>query len=408
MVEVKIDKLGRQGDGICTVSGSEVFVPYTLPEEVVEISGSGARRTAEKIVSTSDLRTEPFCKHFGSCGGCHLQHYEDEAYREWKHDLAVEPLCRAGITLQTDTLVCFPAASRRKVVFSANRKDGRLHLGFSKRGSNELVDVEECPVLLPELSSSLAGLRNFAQSLPLGARPVRLSVLSTTTGIDLEVEGPLKLASPQRNGLCQKATELGFARLSLNGEVLIEPRRPLLKMGLAQVTPPPGGFVQAVFEAETAMAELVCGHLEGCKSVVDLYCGTGTFALRLAERSTVWAVEESASAIAALERAWRETGGKLKQIKAETRNLERRPVSFQELKKIEGLVFDPPRAGAEIQAKQIAKSRVKKIAAVSCNPTTLARDLTILIDGGYRITRIVPIDQFRFTPHVEVVVLLER
>ena len=153
---------------------------------------------------------------------------------------------------------------------------------------------------------------------------------------------------------------------------------------------------------------MVGEHLAKCKSVADLYCGVGTFALRLAENSKVWAIEENSASLQALDRAWRETGGKLKQIKTEARNLDRRPANHQELKKIDGIVFDPPRAGAEMQARQIAKSNVGKVAAVSCNPQTLARDLAILVEGGYAISRIVPLDQFRYTPHVEVVALLER
>lgn len=408
MTKITVSRLGRQGDGIGVLDGSEVFVPLSLPSETVLVSKSGMRRNIEKILEPSKARIDPICRHFGICGGCQLQHMEKADYLEWKKHLVVDPLLKAGIDCAVDAVISFPVASRRKAVFSANRINGELHLGFSQRNSNTIIDIEECPVLSDELTEALPDIQTIVASLSLGAKPIRVSVLATTTGIDMEIEGSLKLSPLQRTSLTQKAIESGLARLSLNQEVQIEAKRPILEMGIGQVTPPPGGFVQAIEDAENKMAKLVCEHLARSKNVADLFCGSGTFALRLAEQSSVWAVEENQSAIEALERAWRETGGKLKQIKVETRNLERRPVSFQELKKIDGLVFDPPRAGAETQARQIAKSKVQRVAAVSCNPVTLARDMAILIEGGYRTSRIVPIDQFRFTPHVEVVALLER
>jgi len=200
----------------------------------------------------------------------------------------------------------------------------------------------------------------------------------------------------------------GFCRLSLNGDVLIEVEKPVLKMGQAQVVPPPGCFVQAMSAAETQMAEMVVSHLQGCKQVADLFCGIGTFALRLAEHASVLAIETDQPSLDALAGAWRDTGGKLRTINTEKRDLFRRPLMANEMKKITGVVFDPPRAGAEAQARQLAKSKVAKIAAVSCNPTTLARDLQVLCDGGFRVKSVTPFDQFAFTPHVEVVVLLER
>jgi 23S rRNA (uracil1939-C5)-methyltransferase len=182
----------------------------------------------------------------------------------------------------------------------------------------------------------------------------------------------------------------------------------LLRTGIAWVTPPPGGFVQASAECENAMAELVTAHLAGCKKVADLFCGFGPFALRLAEYATVQAMESDGLALAALNQAWRETGGRLKAMVHDKRDLYRRPMSAVELKGIDGVVFDPPRAGAEVQARELAKSKVRRIAAVSCNPQTLVRDIKILLDGGFRLVSITPIDQFAFTPHLETVALLER
>ncbi|MEM9280063.1 MAG: RNA methyltransferase, partial [Pseudomonadota bacterium] len=307
-----------------------------------------------------------------------------------------------------DPLTAFDDASRRKCVFNVRNTQQGVVLGFSERSSDTVLSISSCAVLVPQISGSLDDLREICASLPQTKKPFRLSVLATQNGLDLSLEGSVPLNENTKTVLVRKALASGFARFSSDGEILIEPQKPVLKMGICEVAPPPGAFVQAVEAAETAMANLVCDHLSDCKSVADLFCGIGTFALSLAGKSIVWAVEENASALAALDQAWRETGGKLKQVKTETRNLDRRPASFQELKKIDGVVFDPPRAGAEAQARQIAKSKVRKVAAVSCNPVTLVRDLGILMDGGYRIHRITPIDQFKYTPHVEIVVLLER
>jgi 23S rRNA (uracil1939-C5)-methyltransferase len=205
-----------------------------------------------------------------------------------------------------------------------------------------------------------------------------------------------------------EAGRAGLLRLSLDGETLIEFERPIITIGRARVSPPPDAFAQAVAGAEAAMAALVTDHCRDARQAADLYSGFGAFALRMAEHSPIKAAESSGAAIHALDRAWRETGGALKTIRAERRDLERRPLMREELKGVDAVVFDPPRAGAEIQCRELAKSDVPRIAAVSCNPVTLARDLRILVDGGYRVLSVTPIDQFVFTPHVEAVALLER
>ncbi len=408
MDDVKIERLGHQGDGIFTAAGRDNFVPFTLPGEVVRTIRNGKRVTLEKIVSPSEQRVEPACEHFTDCGGCQMQHLADQPYVEWKYSVLQSALLKQGIDFEPDPVVTFDIANRRKATFLANRKDGELQFGFAQAGSHEIVNLKHCPVLVPELEGAIPIIREFAAMLPLGKQIIRIPVLATETGLDLGIEGLRPPAENLRQALVNKAIQCGLARISVDDEILVEPRKPLLSMGIAKVVPPPSSFVQANSNAEQVMADLVCTHLQKSKSVIDLYSGVGTFALRLAENSTVWALEENKPALLALDHAWRGTAGKLKQLKTEARNLERRPVSFQEMKKFDGLVFDPPRAGAELQSAQIAKSKITKISAVSCNPTTLARDLSILINGGYRLKRMVPIDQFRFTPHLEVVALLEK
>lgn len=408
MTEVKIDFIGHKGDGVAHLNGNAVYIPFTLEGETLIIQGSGPRRDILEIKQTSSDRIEPICKHFGTCGGCQLQHMQEQTYLKWKIKLVTEPLSRVGITQTPEAIISFNDASRRKCVFNAQRTHQGMQLGFSEKARNEIVAIEACPILVSEINERLPLLRDLVNSVPTTKNPIRISVLSTENGLDISIEDAKPLSAAERQTLIKKTVANKFTRLTINDEVLIKTAEPHIKIASTIISPPPAAFVQALKEAEDTMTDIVADFLKGCKQVADLYCGIGTFALKLAENSQVYAVEESQMALESLDQAWRQTGGILKQVKTEKRNLERRPVTFGELKKMDGLVFDPPRAGAELQCKQIAKSRVKKVAAVSCNPTTLAVDLEILLASGFKIKRIIPIDQFKYTPHVEVVVLLER
>lgn len=408
MTELKVDFVGHKGDGVAHLNNNPLYVPYALEGEVITVKGNGPRREIDKIITPSDQRIEPICKYFGTCGGCQLQHMGESAYLEWKMALVTEPLSRVGISLKPDAILTYANASRRKCVFNAQRSSKGMLLGFNEKSSSAIVALDSCPVLVPSINEQLDKIHDLVNSVPTTKHPLRVSILDTKNGLDIAIEDAKPLSETERQVLIKKTIAHKFSRLSVNIETLIKTSEPHIEIASTIVSPPPAAFVQALKQAEDDMSDIVSGFLKGCKQVADLYCGIGTFALKLAENSAVYAVEESGDALNSLDEAWRDTGGKLKQIKTEKRNLERRPVTFGELKKMDGLVFDPPRAGAELQCKQIAKSRVKKVAAVSCNPSTLATDLEILIEGGFKVKRIVPIDQFKYTPHVEVVVLLER
>jgi 23S rRNA (uracil1939-C5)-methyltransferase len=237
--------------------------------------------------------------------------------------------------------------------------------------------------------------------------PFHMTVTHTASGLDIAAEESGALSEKARKAVSDFVVRHGFARLTVDGEIIIEPKKPMVFFGEVSVFPPPGGFLQAVASAEAAMAQLVTGHLRRAKKVLDLFAGSGAFALRLARGAEIHAVEGDGAALAALDRGFR-FGAGLKRVTSEKRDLFRRPVTFKELASFDGLVFDPPRAGAEDQVKQIARSEVPYVAAVSCNPTTLARDLRILIDGGYLLKSVTPIDQFLWSPHVEAVALLEK
>jgi 23S rRNA (uracil1939-C5)-methyltransferase len=405
--EFRIERLGAQGDGIAATENGPVYVPFTLPGERVTASRKGDRADILAVIEASPLRVEPPCRHFGECGGCALQHMEEGSYREWKRGRVVEALRSRGVAAEVEPLVPCAPEERRRVTLSARRTEAGMLLGYNRELSHTIINIVECPIARPEIVAALEPLRALASMLCNTDKAFRLTVTVTASGLDVAAHQSGKVAERTRNAASDFALRAGFARLSVDGEIVIEPRKPVVTFGGVSVTPPPGAFLQAVAGAEQVMADLVSAHLSGAKRVADLFSGAGAFALRLARGAEVHAVEADAASLAALDRGFRFATG-LKHVTIEQRDLFVRPVTAKELNAFVGLVFDPPRAGAEAQARQIAKSDVPLVAAVSCNPATLARDLSILIEGGYALQRVVPIDQFLWSPHVEAVALLTK
>ncbi|MBN9274835.1 MAG: class I SAM-dependent RNA methyltransferase, partial [Mesorhizobium sp.] len=312
-----------------------------------------------------------------------------------------------GIACEVAALVPCAPHSRRRVVFSARHTETGMLLGFVRALSSEIIPVEECPISLPPVIAALNRLRALAGLVCATPKPFHMMVTVTASGLDIAVQDAGKLGENQRRIASNFVLAEGFARLAVDGEIIIEPKKPVVQFGSVAVAVPSGAFLQATEAAEQTMADLVGKHLSRAKKVADLFSGCGSFALRLAAKSEVHAVEADAPALAALDHAFRFAGG-LKRVTSERRDLFRRPLTFKELNVFDGLVFDPPRAGAEDQSKQIARSDVPFVAAVSCNPVTLARDLRILLDGGYALKSVTPIDQFLWSSHVEAVALLEK
>ncbi|RWD73491.1 class I SAM-dependent RNA methyltransferase [Mesorhizobium sp.] len=402
-----IARLGSQGDGIANAEGGEVFVPFTLPGETVTAARQKDRATLMSVLEASPLRIDPACRHFTECGGCALQHYEPPAYQEWKREKVVQALEAKGIACEVAALVPCAPHSRRRVTFSARRTEAGMLLGFVRALSSEIIPIEECPISLPAIVAALAKLRALAGLVCATPKAFHMTVTVTASGLDIAVHDAGKLGDHQRRIASNFVMAEGLARLSVDGEIVVEPKKPVVQFGPVAVAVPPGAFLQATEAAEQAMAGLVGQHLSRAKKVADLFAGCGSFALRLAAKSEVHAVEGEAAALAALDRAYRFATG-LRRVTSERRDLFRRPLTFKELNAFDGLVFDPPRAGAEDQSKQIARSDLPLVAAVSCNPVTLARDLRILLDGGYTLKSVIPIDQFLWSPHVEAVALLEK
>ncbi|QKV18902.1 class I SAM-dependent RNA methyltransferase [Oricola thermophila] len=405
-----IDELGARGDGVAKSGDGQVFVPYTLAGETVTVIADGRRAALLSVRTPSPDRVEPVCRHFETCGGCALQHMGPDAYRTWKAGLLDRALGARGL----DTSVirqahfCEPR-TRRRAVFSAILTEKGVLLGFQQAASNTVVDIEECHVIAPEIDAARPALKAVLEPLLPAGRTVHATVNLTLSGLDVAVEGKIAPDDRQKRAAADIVRAEGLARLTVNGEIVLAPKRPLVAFDDVMVSPPPGAFLQAVPEMETVMADLVTGHMAKSKRVADLYAGCGTFALRLAKSSTVHAVEGDGPALAALDRGFRDNSDrKLKPVTVERRDLARRPMTAHELRVFDGVVFDPPRAGAEAQAREIAASTVRRVAAISCNPETLARDLAILIQAGFTLKSVTPVDQFIWTPHLEAVALLER
>jgi 23S rRNA (uracil1939-C5)-methyltransferase len=402
-----IERLGAQGDGVARDEGAEVFIPFTLPGETVTAVRSGDRAELMAVLESSALRVAPPCRHFGTCGGCALQHLQDQSYQAWKRERVVQALRARKIQVEVEPLVACQPGSRRRAVFTARHTEAGMLLGFNRHLSHGIVALEECHVVVPQIAAALGMLRALAALACNTRKPFQLAVTATLAGFDIAVREAGPMDEKRRRSLIDLAIREGLARLSMDGEVVVEPKKPVVTFGSVVVSPPPGVFLQATEAAEAAMAGLVASHLLRAKRVADLFSGCGSFALRLAARAEVHAVESDAEALAALDRGFRFATG-LKRVTVERRDLFRRPLTVKELDAFDGLVFDPPRAGAEDQSKQIARSQVPLVAAVSCNPATLARDLRILLDGGYALKSVTPIDQFLWSPHVEAVALLEK
>jgi 23S rRNA (uracil1939-C5)-methyltransferase len=408
---LEIKSLGSRGEGIANGPDGPIFVPYTLPSETVMAETAGNRGFASEILTPSPDRVAPFCRHFTSCGGCATQHMAPPLYANWKRGLLVTALQRAGLEAEIPALVDAHCAGRRRVTlhvrYAGTGRAMRAEAGFMQARSHTLIDLDACPILVPALAPAPAIARAIGNVLKGRAKPLDVQVTATLTGLDIDIRGSGRPSETERLALGALVGEHNLARLSVHGELVLAARMPLIAMGKAAVVPPPASFLQATESGEATLAKLVGEATAGAKRVADLFCGVGPFALRLAEKSAVAACDSNAPSIAALKTAAARTQG-LKPIAATERDLFRRPLTATELNGFDALVFDPPRAGAEAQARQIAASRVARVVAVSCDPGTFARDAKLLVAGGYRLERITPVDQFRHSAHLELVATFSR
>jgi 23S rRNA (uracil1939-C5)-methyltransferase len=406
-----IDHVGHRGDGVALGGLEAIYVPYALGGETVEVEevhGHPDRRRLLAVDMPSPERIAPFCPHFGVCGGCAIQHWQGDAYRAWKHDLVVETLKQAKLECKVAPLIDAHGAGRRRITLHARLgTHDVLKVGFAAANSHDVIPVDHCPILDPGLNGALDTAWALAEPLTKMGKPLDIQVTATSNGLDIDVRGSGPLTSAMITTLSRIAETHRLARLTRHGELVLMRNAPDVTIGTVQVTLPPGSFLQATTAGEKALAALVEKYAGRARHIADLFCGVGPFALRLARRARVSAFDSDAGAVASLKKAATATSG-LKPIKAEARDLFRRPLMPPELRDYDAVVFDPPRQGAQAVVTQLAASKVPTVVAVSCNAATFARDARILIDGGYRIEGVTPVDQFRHTAHVELVARFSR
>lgn len=404
MTEILIERLGHQGDGI---GPGPVFVPRTLPGERIEGVFEGNRVEAPRVLAPSPDRVKPICRHYKSCGGCALQHASDDFVAKWKIDVVRTALAAQGIEVIPDGIETSPTRSRRRAVLSARRTKSGALVGFHAPKSDTITAIPDCQLLHPDLLGGLPVLDELVMAGGSRKGTLRLTVALTRNGLDVAVTGGKALDNTLETTLAEIAGARGLARLSWDGELVALVAPPVQRFGKADVAPPSGAFLQATAEGEAVLSREVLAGVGHVSRVVDLFSGSGTFTLPLAEGAEVHAVEGDSAMLEALDRGWRAAKG-LKKVTTEARDLFRQPLLPDELNRFNAIAIDPPRAGAEAQIREIARSSVARIAAVSCNPVTFARDARILLDAGYALTRLVVVDQFRWSTHVELTAHFRR
>jgi 23S rRNA (uracil1939-C5)-methyltransferase len=412
--EAEITSMGAQGDGLGrTADDHTVFASFTLPGESVTLEAKEGRAELIAVLRPSPDRVEPACPHFLACGGCALQHWAHAPYLAWKQEKVRQALSREGLKAEFSPPFAAPPGSRRRVALHA-RKGSRdaARLGYKARRSWTLVEIGACPIADPRLVAAFPALKRLAA--PLFEHPKSAPTLHCTltgTGVDVDITGVESksggLSADSRMRVAEAAAAADLARVTLAGEILYQARQPMVRLGPASAALPPGGFLQAVPQAEDAMAAFALDAMHGAHRIADLFCGLGTFTFRLATIAPVMAADSDAQAVRALMAASGTAPG-LKSIRAEARDLYRRPVLAQELKGVDAVLFDPPRAGAEAQARQIAASGAAVVVGVSCDATTFARDGRILAEAGFRLERVMVVDQFLWSAHVELVGVFRR
>ncbi|MBK4216934.1 class I SAM-dependent RNA methyltransferase [Paracoccus caeni] len=402
----RVERLGRKGDGVAVGEDGRALAALTLPGEEIEGEAVDGRIAAPRIVTPSSQRVKPICGHFRACGGCSLMHASEGFTTDWKRQVVVAALEARGLAATVEALHVSPPRSRRRAVLSGRRTKKGALLGFHARASEVIVDLTDCHVMRPEITAALPLLRRIVVAGVSRSAELTLTVIHGPAGLDVAVTGGKPMDAALFQTLAALAEEGDLARLDWDGQPITR-RTPALPFGRALVVPPPAAFLQATAEGEVALLNGVMRHTEGASRIVDLFAGCGTFSLPLAARAQVHAVEGLGTPLAALDAGWRTAPG-LNRVTTEIRDLARNPLLPDELNRFDAIVIDPPRSGAEAQCHQITKSGVQSIAFVACDPVNFSRDAQILADGGFKLENLSVVDQFRWSPHVEIVAKFAR
>lgn len=410
MIDTTVETVGAQGDGVASWNGQRLFLPFALAgervrAEVLRRTGDGAQARVTEIVEASADRVQPDCRHFGDCGGCSLQHMDPAACAEWKRERVADALRRRGLgDVSVAPTVSIAPGTRRRAVFTYRVTVNGVVIGFNAPASRRIVDQTECPLLAPALADLVPALRDLLASLNISGASGDVWVTLLDSGLDVRLDLPVRPSLEMLERLTAFGRMHDLARLSWQQDGTSEPvaefRPALLRIGGFEVSPPPGAFLQPSGEGEAAIAERVHAAVGDAFPVADLFCGIGTFALRLGGKGRIFGADGDPSLVAALAATGR--------VETEMRDLFRRPLAGSELAPFGAVVFDPPRAGAKVQAAALAEAGPPVVVAVSCNPATFARDARILVDGGYALAQVTPIDQFPWSPHVELTACFRR
>lgn len=418
--EVVIERLGGRGDGIASTDAGPLFVQNALPGErllvrVGKPRGEGFTAKAVELLESAADRVEPPCPHFNQCGGCAVQHLAEAPYAEWKRGLLLEALERRGLPLDVvgDLILCEPG--RRRLRFAAvGRRDSAV-LGFNRRESNQIVELSTCSVADPAIVAKLAPLKDLLAKLLKPKQLCDVEILAAENGLDLLLVGKINLNGRNRMLMVDFAGAEGFTRVSLQAderfppEVVVEFDAPQIHFGSVPAHPPPGAFLQPSADGEQTLRQAVQALIPpGTLKISELYAGCGAFGLPLASagfRITAYEGDEAMVRSMTQAAGRNALGGR---IAGRVRDLVRQPVRPVELADCDLVLLDPPRNGAAAQVELLAESRVPAIIYVSCNPATFVRDAAMLVEAGYDLTRVTPVDQFVHTPHLEVVGLFVR
>jgi 23S rRNA (uracil1939-C5)-methyltransferase len=417
MLNLTIDHIGAGGDGIAQQENQVFYVPFTAPGDHItaiagESRGQGQMAELQEVVFPGPDRIKPACRHFGTCGGCSMQHLESALTANWKRQRIVDCLSMSGISdAKVRPTISSPPQSRRRVEFIASKRKKGVMIGYHVRRSHQVFDVGDCPLIHPSLFSLIKPLRAFLPNCMPRNSSARVMATATDNGPDILITAMVDLTLEIREALAEFATQYSLCRIAWcqkQGDIpeVISAIKPAdVHLGEVSVTLAPGGFLQATIAGEKTLTTIATQALQNCKNVVDLFAGCGSFSFPLSRFSKVLAVEGDEELVSALQSA---ANKHILPIMTETRDLFRRPLFMNELNKFDGLVFDPPRAGAKAQVEEIAQSNIETIVSISCNPVTFARDISYLVSAGYTIDFVQPVDQFLWSPHVEIAAVLKR
>lgn len=412
IIQLTVDRLGPKGDGVAIFPKGSVFVDRTAPLDEVSVrifqdKAGITRGEVVKLLTPSPYRQKPPCPHFDSCGNCTLQHLNLEFYQFWKNETVKESLKKAGLHTKTFLKPIFlEGQNRRRITFTALNERGKITLGYYQRRSKQITTINQCEIALPDLFVFKDSLKPFLKYLLTPSTPIDISLQWVSGKLDIVISG-LKLSAKNEKILKEISQLHPVARLSLKNETKINVlfnNHPLRKsFGEIQVNLPPGAFLQPTQEGEEALVKTVMAALPEGKQFADLFSGCGTFSGAMLSRGSVDSFESSNSAVKSLSEATRNFP-----LKVYRRDLFKNPIRHQDLNRFDAIVFDPPRAGCEEQAHEMALSKCKTLIGVSCNPATFARDAKILVRGGYQLQSLQVIDQFLWSHHVELVGVFKK